>query len=96
VRRLLSPHDAFLLAQSRRLVGLALRHRLATIYAFRESAKAGGSLSSSGSLTQAFRQRAADLQQVIRFEMIPNLRTGKALGPNAPNTLLVIADEVIE
>ena len=101
---------AFLLARSQQLADLALRHRLPTIYAFRESAKAGGLLSYGVSLAEAFRQQGIHaarvlkgekpaelpIQQVTRFEMILNLRTAKALGLTVPNTLLATADEVIE
>jgi putative tryptophan/tyrosine transport system substrate-binding protein len=101
---------AFLLAQSQQLVDSALRHRLPAIYAFRQSAKAGGLMSYGGSLEEAFRQQGTytarilkgekpaelPIQQVTRFEMAINLKTAKTLGLTIPPQLLAVADEVIE
>jgi putative tryptophan/tyrosine transport system substrate-binding protein len=101
---------AFLAGQSQQLVELALRHRLPTIYALRESAAAGGLMSYGGSETEAFRQQGiltarvlmgekpADLpvQQVTRFELVLNLKTAKSMDLEIPSGVLAIADEVIE
>ena len=93
-----------------RIAELASRHRLPTIYAWREYVAAGGLISYGSRITDAWHQvgvyvgrilkgeKPLDLPivQPTKFEMIINLRAAKALGLTVPNNLLVTADEVIE
>jgi putative ABC transport system substrate-binding protein len=99
-----------LYGEHKRIVELAAKGRLPTIYAAREFVEDGGLMSYGASLPDLFRRAAtyvdkilkganpADLpvEQPTKLELVINLRTAKALGLSAPATLLVQADEVIE
>jgi putative ABC transport system substrate-binding protein len=102
--------DPLVLAQRARINTLALTARLPTIYGPREHVEAGGLLSYGANFPDPFRRSAdlvdkilrgakpADLpvEQPIKFDLIINLTTAKALGLTVPPTLLARADEVIE
>ena len=97
-------------AQKQRLVDLALRIRLPTIFAQREFVEAGG-LMSYGESAREFNRRAAfyvdrimkgakpadlPMQQPTRFFLVINRKTADAIGLAIPLQLLVLADEVIQ
>jgi putative ABC transport system substrate-binding protein len=92
------------------IAALALKHRLPAMYPWRIYTDAGGLMFYNLSMTDMYRRGAtyvdkilkgakpADLpvEQPMKFELVINLKTAKALGLTIPPTLLVLADEVMQ
>jgi ABC-type uncharacterized transport system substrate-binding protein len=92
------------------IVMLAARYKLPTVYFQRHFVRDGGLLSYGPDVVEQYRQAAGYVDRVLRgekpadlpvqqpnkFELVLNVKTAKALGLTVPDTLLALADEVIE
>jgi putative ABC transport system substrate-binding protein len=107
---LLVASDTFFFGQRDRIAALAARHRIPAMYYLPEFAHAGGLMAYGNSLTEVYRlvglyvarivkgEKPADLPivQSIKFELVINLKTAKALGIEVPISMQLLANEVIE
>jgi putative ABC transport system substrate-binding protein len=96
--------------ERQRIVDLAAKIRLPTVYTTRSYVDSGGLMSYGPNFADLNRRAAsyvdkilkgakpADLpvEQPTKFELFINLKTAKILGITVPNTLLAQADDVIE
>jgi putative ABC transport system substrate-binding protein len=102
--------DSFFTGRRSQFVTLAARDRLPTSCANRAMVEAGLLMSYGTSVPDMFHQvglytgiilkgaKPADLPvlQSTKFEFVINLQTARALGIEVPNSLLLLADEVID
>ena len=102
--------DSFTVAHRTEITLLAARYSLPALYPFRLFTELGGLLSYGNDLTDQFRRAATYANRIlkgtkpselpveapVKFELVINLKTAKALGLEVPPTLLARADEVIE
>lgn len=102
--------DTLFMLHRARVVELAAKHRLPSMFGLREPVEAGGLMAYGSDLREHMRQAAiyvdkilsganpADLpvEQPTKFELVVNLKTAKALGLTLPPSILLRADEVIE
>ena len=94
----------------RQIIALAARHRLPAIYGFKFFAADGGMMSYGADSTDLNRRSASYVDRIlrgakpselpvqapVRFDLVINLKTAKALGLDVPMFLQQRADEVIE
>jgi putative ABC transport system substrate-binding protein len=92
------------------IAALAARHKLPAIYPFHYFAIAGGLISYGSDRIDQYRRAAGYVDRIlkgekpgelpvqapVKYELVINLKTAKALGLDIPAKLLALADEVIE
>jgi len=102
--------DVIFTSHRRRLVELAAKYQLAAMYGFREFVDAGGLMAYGPDYPDLYRRAATYLdkifkgakpgdlpiEQPIKFELVINMKTAKALGLTIPQTILLQADQVIQ
>jgi ABC-type uncharacterized transport system substrate-binding protein len=107
---LIAMPDLFVIAHRAEIISLAARYRLPAVYPFRSFAEPGGLLSYGSDPRDMFRRAAGYVDRILRgatpselpvqapvkFELVINLKTAKALGLDVPSFLQQRADEVIE
>ena len=107
---LIASSDPFIILERDAILRSAKVHRVPTISAYRQFVLEGSLISYGPDPSDIFRrtgayvdrilrgEKAADLpvQSPIRFEMVFNLATAKALGLTVRDSLQLLADEIIE
>jgi putative tryptophan/tyrosine transport system substrate-binding protein len=96
--------DPFFQVRRDQLVELGSRHAIPTMYEWREFVDAGGLISDTmhqmgvyaGRILKGAKPSELPVVQAVKFELVINLKTARALGLDVPATLLARADEVIE
>jgi putative tryptophan/tyrosine transport system substrate-binding protein len=102
--------DSFTTAHRSEITSLAARYRLPAVYPFRHFTELGGLLSYGNDLTDNFRRAASYVDRIlkgekpselpvqapVKFELVINLKTAKALGLTVPPLMLGRADDVIQ
>ena len=102
--------DSIFYSERRRMVDLAAKGRLPSVYWDREFVENGAFMSFGPRPADLFRRSAAYVDKILKgakpadlpveqptkFELVINLKTARALGIDVPPTLLARADEVIE
>jgi putative ABC transport system substrate-binding protein len=92
------------------IIDMAARLRLPAIYSFRFYAASGGLISYGIDQTELVREAASYVDRILRganpadlpiqlptkYQLVINMKTATALGLNVPNSMQLLADEVIE
>ena len=107
---LLVTPDGFLTSRRVQLATSAARYGIPSAHGSREEAEAGGLMSYGPDLLEVYRQGGAYTGQILKgakpadlpvlqsskFEFVINLQTARLLGIEVPNSIQLLADEIIE
>jgi putative ABC transport system substrate-binding protein len=102
--------SGFFVPARRQITGLALKHRLPSMFGNFLWADAGGLLSYGPNFSEFYRRAAEQVSMILKgakpaempveqpttFELVINLKTAKALGITIPESIRVRTDRVIE
>jgi putative ABC transport system substrate-binding protein len=102
--------DIFNVTNSESIIALATRSGVPAIYPIPFFAESGGLIAYGADFTELFRQAAGYIDRILKganpgdlpiqrptkFELVINLKTAKALGLSVPQSMLLLADTVIE
>jgi len=107
---LMTTADPLIASYRARFVEFAAKHRLLSMYPGREFVDTGGLMFYGGSVPEMYRRAAVYVDKILKganpsdlrveqptkFDMVINLKAGKAMGLTIPQSLLLRADEVIQ
>ena len=102
--------DVFNDANRELIIDLAARFGIPAIYPRLDFAESGGLIAYGADLIEQFRQAAGYIDRILKgtnpgdlpiqeptkFELVVNVKTAKALGLSIPQSMLLLADKVIE
>jgi putative ABC transport system substrate-binding protein len=102
--------DIFNIVNGESIIALAARSGVPAIYPIPFYAESGGLIAYGADFTERFRQAAGYVDRILKganpgdlpiqrptkFELVINLKTSKALGLSVPQSMLLLADAVIE
>jgi putative ABC transport system substrate-binding protein len=102
--------DAFTIQHRAEIIALAARYHVPAIYWSRSFTEIGGLISYGPYIVDEYRRAALYVDRIlkgskpselpvqapVKFELVVNLKTAKALGLDLPPSLLAAADEVID
>jgi putative tryptophan/tyrosine transport system substrate-binding protein len=102
--------ESFFAARRDQIIALAARNKLPAIYGWRDFVVSGGLMSYGTDFADAYHQagiytgrilrgeKPADIpvQRSTKFEFVINFKTAKALGIEVPNSMQLLATEVID